>query len=276
MKSNKTTLEIKSNKRIFSNLLGEHSSVFSGNGMEFKELRQYNSGDDIRHINWKVTARTNTPTINIYNEDKQLNVVVVYLNSGSSYFGTQISKKDIMQQIFSIVSNSVVAKKDTLTSVIFNTKEEKFYKPTKHKAIVNIVMDYITNSKSLGNSVDYKNLSEYLLSKIKQKSLVFIIGDFLQMPDFRYIGAKHEVYCIIVRDRFEEDLKLLGEFDLIDTNNGNSENIFLDSGTVKKYNQQMKQHDAQLFTHFKYSNIRYKKIYTTDDVMIKLQQLTRG
>lgn len=275
MKTNIANLDIKSRKRIFSNLLGEHNSVFSGNGLDFKELRQYSSGDDIRHINWKVTARTNTPSINIYNEDKQLNVVLVYLNSGSIYFGSKRAKKDVMLEIFAMLGYSTVNKKDTLTSLIFSSKEENFYTPTKHKAIVDIVLDEASSINSLGKEINYNSLSSYLLAKIKKKSLIFIIGDFLDLPDFRYLGAKHEVYCAIVRDRFEEDLKIAGEFNFVDTNKQDMQNIFLDDKSINQYNALMKAHDDELSIRFKSSNIRYKKIYTSDNVMLKLKQLVR-
>jgi len=275
MKSNISNLDIKSRKRIFSNLIGEHNSVFSGNGLDFKELRQYSSGDDIRHINWKVTARTNSPSINVYNEDKQLNVVLVYLNSGSIYFGSKRAKKDVMLEIFATLGYSIISKKDTLTSLIFSTNEEKFYKPTKHKAVVDIVLEDAVDISSLGKDIDYKNLSAYLLAKIKQKSLIFIVGDFLEIPDFKSIGAKHEVYCAIVRDKLEEDLKLFGEFNFVDTNNQDMQNIFLDENSIKKYNKLMKTHDDKLYIHFKQSSIRYQKIYTSDNVILKLKQLVR-
>jgi uncharacterized protein (DUF58 family) len=270
-------IDIVSRKRIFSNLLGEHSSLYSGNGLDFKELREYTNGDDIRHINWKVTARTVTPTVNIYNEDKQLNVVLVYLNSGSTYFGTQKSKKDLMMQIYAMLGFSVVNKKDSLTTIIYSNKIDKFYKPTKHKAAVDMVLKDIDTQKSLGKDIDYDGLSNYLLSRIKQKSLIFIIGDFLEIPNFKLIGAKHEVYCVISRDKFEEDLKLFGEFNFINTNNGEAKNIYLDDGSVKKYNMLMKEHDYKLFEHFKKSNIRYKKIYTAknENIALKLKQLTK-
>lgn len=272
----KNNLLIQTRKKIFSHLLGEHSSAFSGSGLDFRELREYTSGDDIRHINWKVTARNVTPAINIFNEDKQLNVVLVYLNSGSIYFGSKQSKQTIMIEVLASLGYAVVHKNDMLTTLFFSDNEEKFFQPSKHPKSVDLHIDTAFNLDMLGKDIDYKKLETYLLNKIKKRSLIFIIGDFLELVDFKLIGAKHEVNCVVVRDRFEEDLKLLGEFNFVDTNRLSSQNIFLDKEAIKKYNQQLKQQDNMLFNHFKQSNIRYKKIYTDDNVMIKLQQLISG
>jgi uncharacterized protein (DUF58 family) len=276
MANNKNNLNIKSRKRIFSHLIGEHNSFFSGTGLDFKELREYSSGDDIRHINWKVTAKSMTPAVNIYNEDKQLNIVLVYLNSGSIHFGSHRSKQDTMIEILANLGYATTQKNDMLTTVFFSNKEDKFYKPSKHSKIVDLQIQTAQNLKHLGKDIDYKKLNNYLLSKIKQKSLIFIIGDFLDICDFKLLSAKHEVNCIIVRDRFEEDLKLLGEFNFIDTNSSDSENIFLDEHSINEYNKLLKTQDNQLFFSLKKANIRFKKIYTDDNILLKLTQLVKG
>ena len=276
LRDKKNLLTLKSRKKIFSNLLGEHNSTFGGVGLDFKDLREYSSGDDIRHINWKVTAKTMTPAINEYNEDKQLNVVVVYLNSGSIYFGTNKSKQDTMVEVMASLGYATVSKNDMLTTVFFSSKEDKFFKPSKHKGVVDMTIDTAYSLKILGKEIDYKKLNEYLLSKIKKKSLIFIVGDFLEFGDFRLLGIKHEVNCVVVRDRFEEDLKLFGEFNFVDTSSANSENIFVDEASVQRYNKLLAKHDKDLFFHFKQSNIRYKKIYTDESVIVKLNQLVKG
>jgi len=276
MANNKNNLTIKSRKRIFSHLIGEHHSLFSGVGLDFKELREYSSGDDIRHINWKVTAKSMTPAVNIYNEDKQLNVVLVYLNSGSIHFGSYRSKQDVMVEILANLGYATTQKNDMLTTVFFSKDEDMFFKPSKHSKVVDLQIDTAQNIKHLGKTIDYKKLNQYLLSKIKQKSIIFLIGDFLDIGDFKLLGAKHEVNCIIVRDRFEEDLKLLGEFNFVDTNSNDSENIFLDEHSINEYNKLLKAQDNQLFYNLKKANIKYKKIYTDDNILVKLSQLLKG
>jgi uncharacterized protein (DUF58 family) len=275
MNKKKVSLELKTKKRIFSNLLGEHTSIFSGSGLDFKELREYSSGDDIRHINWKVTARNTTPAINVFNEDKQLNIALVYLNSGGIYFGSKQSKQTTMIEILSILGYATISKHDMLSTIFFSDDEQKFFKPTKHFGIIDTIINTANDLEILGKNVDYKKLENYLLEKIKKKSIIFIVGDFLQLVDFKFLSAKHEINCIIVRDKLEEDLKLLGEFDFVNTNNLSIQNIVLNKKTIQQYNQQFKQQDSILINHFKKLNINYQKIYTDDDVLNKLKQMVK-
>lgn len=273
---NKASLLIKSKKKLFLNTAGEHTSLFSGDGLDFKEIRQYASGDDIRHINWKVTARKRDTNVNVFNEDKQLNIVLVYLNSGGIYFGTKKSKQDTMIEVMTALGHSIISKNDLLTSIFFSSKEDKFYKANKSSKILDTNINTAYSLEPLGNEIDFNKLSNYLLSKIKKKSLIFIIGDFLQLPNLKALGKKHEVYCAIIRDKLEENLELYGEFDFLSTNDNSSETIYLDETAIKKYNQKIKEHDYKLFSSFSKSNIKYKKIYTDEDIIKSLRILVKN
>jgi uncharacterized protein (DUF58 family) len=273
---NKANLLIKSKKNLFLNTAGEHTSLFAGEGLDFKEIREYSSGDDIRHINWKVTARKRDTNVNVFNEDKQISVVLVYLNSGSIYFGSHKSKQDTMIETITALGYSAIKKNDLLTSIFFSQKEDMYYKANKNLKIVDINIQTAYDLKPLGNTIDYNKLSHYLLGKIKQKSLIFLIGDFLEIPNLKALAKKHEVYCAIVRDKLEEDLSLNGEFDFINTNNNQSETIHLDSSAVKKYNAKIQKHDSNLALNFRKSNIKYKKLYTHEDVVKNLRVLCKN
>ncbi len=273
---NKNEILLKSKKKLFLNLLGEHNTIFSGNGLEFKELRGYTTNDDIRHINWKVTSRSLNPTVNIFTEDKQLNIVLVYLNSGSIHFGSVRSKQDTMVETLLSLTQAGILSNDMVSTIFFSEDEDKFYKPTKHKSIMDINLDTAYNEDPLGKNIDYKKLTQLLLHKIKKKSLIFIMGDFLDFEDkfnFNLIASKHELYCAIVRDKFEENLELYGEFNIVDTNSNKEQDILLTPKIIKKYNETLKKYDENLYNYFDSSKIRYKKIYTCDDVQDKLNKL---
>ncbi len=268
-------LLLKSKRNLFLNTSGEHVSVFNGDGIDFKEIREYDSGDDIRHVNWKVTARSGTPSVNIFNEDKQLNIVLVYLNSGSIHFGSARSKQDTMIESLAILGNTALNKNDLLTSVFFSQDEDKFFKATRKPKIIDMMIDAAYDLKPIGNTIDYKKLEFYLLNKIKQKSLIFIIGDFLDIAQFKLLSKKHELLCVVVRDRLEEDLKLTGEFNFVDTSSMDESTVYLDDSSIERYNNLMIEHDKELFYNFRKSRIRYKKIYTNDDVIKQLQVLVK-
>jgi len=275
MVNKKEELFLRTRKKLFLNIQGEHNSIHSGNGLDFKEVRQYVTGDDVRHINWKVTARNLIPSVNTFNEDKQLNIVLVYLNSGSLYFGSNRSKQDTAVEILTTLGFAALNKNDTQSCIFWDNDLYKFHKPTKHKNIVDINFDTAYEASLLTKSIDYDKLNIYLLNKIKKKSIIFIIGDFLELPDFNKIGDKHEVYCTVVRDKLEENLSLIGDFNINDTNSNMTKSITLTKRSTMKYNQMMKDYDIRLFSHFKQSSIKAQKIYTHDDVIIKLRKLVK-
>lgn len=269
-------LQLITKKRLFSHLSGEHNSIFSGNGLDFRELRTYNTSDDIRHLNWKVTARTGTPSVNIFSEDKRLNFVFVFLVSGGIYFGTHREKKDTMRDILANLSYAALSKKDLVSTLFFSNKVEYLNHVSKNKMIIEKDIKIANKLNPLGKQIDYKKLESYLLSSVKQKSIIFFIGDFLELPSFKFLSAKHEIYVAIVRDKFEEEIKLLGDFHIKDTTLLGSENMFLDEGSLKKYEELMKEHDEALFMMFHKLKIKYQKIYTDDDVVMKLLQLIKN
>jgi len=267
---------LQTQKKLFSTLKGEHNSIFSGNGLEFKDLRVYNTNDDIRHINWKVTSGNQTPTVNTFEDSRQLNIVTVYLNSGGIYFGTHKSKQDTMVEVLVSLSYTTVLNSDKITSIFFSSKDDKFFKPTKHKNIIDLNIDTAYSQNPLGKEIDFKKLVFFLQNKIKQKSLIFLIGDFFDFDmecGLNLLALKHEVFVSIVRDKFEEDLEISGKFDMIDTNTQQTKTLFLTPKKVKKYQKKVQQYDKNLFQYLTKSNIRYQKIYTSDNSVAKLKKL---
>jgi len=274
-KDQKAKLLIKSKRKLFLNTSGDHLSLFSGDGLDFKEIREYSSGDDIRHINWKVTARKRATNVNVFNEDKQINIVLVYLNSASTYFGSIKSKQDTMIESMVTLAQTALRKNDLVTSIFFSSNEEKYYKATKTNKIVDININTAYNLDVLGKNIDYEKLEHYILGKIKKKSLIFFIGDFLSLPKFKSIAKKHEVYCAIVRDKLEEDLSLYGEFNFVNTSTFDEQNILIDEKASALYKQKMKEYDTSLFLYLKSLRIKYQKIYTNENLLKQLYKLVK-
>lgn len=273
---NKENIILQTRKKLFSTLKGEHNSIFSGDGLEFKDLRVYNTNDDIRHINWKVTSRNQTPTVNTFEDSRQLNIVTVYLHNGGIYFGTHKSKQDTMVEVLVSLSYAAIVNKDKITSIFFSTQEDRFFKPTKHKSIIDLNMDTAYSQNPLGKEIDFKKLVFFLQNKIKQKSLVFLIGDFFDFDmecGLDLFSLKHEVFVSIVRDKFEEDLEISGKFDMINTNTKQTKTLSLSPKNVAQYQRKVQQYDVKLSHYFSKSNIHYQKIYTSDDTVSKLKKL---
>lgn len=248
-------------KKFLSNIQGEHLSIFNGNGLEFNEVRAYNINDDIRHINWKITARTRNPSVNVFYENKQIDILLVYLNSGGLHF-FENSKKNLAITLFTALGFITLNQKDSLSSVFFDEKEKAFFEPTKNKNIIYSLYDTALNLEPLNCSINYVNLRNFLFKKIKSKNIIFFMGDFLQIPDFRDLAQKYEIYSLIIRDKKEENLELFGEYNIINTNNLSKKDMNIDSKTAKEYNNYMKKYDEELINYFKSNGIKYKKFYT--------------
>jgi len=266
----KNPLFIKTYRDLFLDLSGIHTSKTYGSSLEFKELREYISGDDIRYINWKVTARANKPIINQFYDNKRLNIVTILLSSGSLYFGSIKQKIKTAIKTLLLLNYSAIYNNDMLLSAIFNTSLEKEYTQINQNT-QKLLEQYLLNIDILKKDINYESLINYLLS-IKQKSIIFLIGDFFEEVDFKLVSKKHELNLIIIRDKFEEDLNLYGEFNLVDTNNLQETEIFLEKEVINYYKKTLKNIENRFFNHLHRNKIKYTKIYTHQDELIKLKE----
>lgn len=258
-------------KNFFSTLYGEHSSIFNGSGLDFNEVREYAIDDDIRHINWKITARTRVPSVNLFFDHKKINICAVYLCSGSLNFGKERSKQDIATELISSLSYLSLYHKDNFSSLFFDKEEKNFFQLANDKYTPHRLFEYAKTLDIRGSKIEYKNLQNTILEKIKTRSILFIIGDFLQLPELGLLTDHYEIYVLIVRDKNEEELHLKGEYNLIDTNTLNKHHLLIDDTTVKDYNSYMKTYDEKLFAYFKEHNIAYHKFYTDQNPIKELR-----
>ena len=264
---------IKTKKRLFGANIGNNISVFQGNGLDFSEIKEYQIGDDVKKINWKVTAKEQKPYINVFNEERELNIVVCFMVSGNIYFGSVRQKQELMSEILTLVGYSAIKNSDRFSTIFFSDKEEEFIKPTKNINLLYNTLEKALEMDSLGKSVDYNKLSEYLLQTIKQKSIIFVIGDFFEEVDFSLLVAKHEVYAIVVRDKFEEEPKFSGDISLIDTNSLKQSEVGIDNSVLKNFKAKIEKRDSKLFEHFLKHQIGAIKVYTDEDSFVKMQRV---
>ncbi len=266
---------VKTRRKIFSQNLGNNATAFVGNGVDFSELREYHFGDDVRKINWKATARQMRPYINLFTEERELNVIVCFMVGGSIYFGSQRIKQELMSEVLALLGYSVLKNNDRLSTLFFSDKEEFFRKPTKNISALNEIIPAALDIKSLGKRVDYQAFCNHILSRIKQKSIIFVIGDFFEEVDLSLLSAKHELYAIMIRDRFEENPTLFGEFDLIDPATQEVSDIDFNDSLLEGFKEEIVQKDQKLYEHFLAHDVRYTKIYTDEDPFVKLNSVVR-
>ncbi len=274
---NKTAKEIliRTKRRIFGANIGNNVSIFQGNGLDFSEIKEYSFGDDVKKINWKVTAKEQKPFVNVFNEERELNIVSAFMVSGNIYFGSARQKQELMSEILTILAYSTIKNSDRFTALFFSDKEERFFKPTKSMNSIYPVLEYALSIEPLGKRVDYKLFCDYFLKTVKRKSILFLIGDFYENTDLSLLSAKYEVYAIIVRDRFEENPKFEGEISLSDPKTLKEEIFYPDDRIVKEFSEELKRKDLKLFEHFLKNRVSFTKIYTDEDPFVKLSNLFR-
>ncbi len=256
-------------------MLGNNSSLYHGEGFEFSELREYIYGDDIRKIDWKTTAKLGKPHVKVYREERELNVVVSTMLNGSTYFGTVRQKNDYMAELVAILGFSAVRNKDLFTYINFADKLYHHSRASKKLFAVNKETEHAFEFDPLGKEGDFRGWSDTLYQRVRKKSLLFLISDFVGDIDLRLLSRKHDVFALVVRDRFEENPSELGYLRLIDTENGFGYEGDINSSVIKSYQKALKENDHRLYKQFRENGIRHVKLFTDEDPMIKIMQRMR-
>jgi len=266
---------IRTRRNIFGANAGGNPSIFAGNGLDFSELREYSIGDDVRTINWKVTAREQRPYVNVFNEERELNIVCVYLESGSIFFGTKRFKQEVMAEALSLISYSALRNDDRVTTLVFSDREEFFLPPTRALGSLHLTVPEVLGRDPLGKRVDYAALVDYINRRIRRRSLLFLIGDFYGEDIDLSMLSQHEVYAVMVRDRFEENPALSGEIELLDARTMGTSDLNLTPALAARYRDALRAQDERLMEHLTAHRILCTKIYTDEEPFLKLSALFR-
>ncbi len=266
---------LKTKKQVYGDMLGNNASLFQGEGFEFAELREYVYGDDVRKIDWKTTAKLSKPFVKIYKEERELNVVVVSMLSGSTYFGTVKQKSDIIAEVAGTLGFSAIKNSDLFSHMIFAESMYSFSKPSKKLFSVHKAVEDIVDFDPIGKEADYSVLVETLVNRLKKKALLFIVSDFVGEIDLKLLAKKHDVFAVIVRDKFEEDPSELGYLRLIDMETRQSYEGDVDSSTSKNYKKALHANDEKLYKQFRKQGVRFTKVYTHEEPTLKLMKRMR-
>ena len=232
------TIEIKTrglSKHIFA---GEYHSAFKGRGMAFSEVREYQYGDDIRNIDWNVTARFSHPYVKVFEEERELTVMILVDVSGSSIFGSRnMLKKNMITEIAAVLAFSAIQNNDKIGVIFFSNKVEKFIPPKKgRKHILHIIRELI-NYKPESTETDLTEPLRYLTNAIKKRCISFLMSDFLA-GDFeealRIANNKHDLVSLRIYDRREAQLPKAGLIRMKDAETGQQTWVDTSSRKVRK------------------------------------------
>ncbi len=267
---------VRARRQVFSELIGNNPSIFHGEGYDFIELREYMPGDDIRHIDWNITAKKQQPYIKVFKEERELNIVLAAMLNGSVHFGSKKFKQELIAEITAMLSFSAIGNGDLFSSYIFADTIYQENRPTKKIHAVQSLVSDILGFDALQKKADYKTMVTHLMKHLKRKSLIIVIADYFDLPDFKVLARKHEVIAIIVRDRLEEHPPAFGFSTLQDPESGAELEGDFNSSTMKAYEAKVAAHDHQLYERLRKDQVRFVKIYTDEPAIVKLRRLFEG
>lgn len=264
------TIEIKTRGLSRNIFAGEYHSAFKGRGMAFSEVREYQYGDDIRNIDWNVTARFSHPYVKIFEEERELTVMLLVDVSGSSIFGTRnMLKKNMITEISAVLAFSAIQNSDKIGVIFFSDKVEKFIPPKKgRKHILHIIRELINFTPDSKQT----NLSEslrYLTNAIKKRCTAFLLSDFIS-DDFedalKIANNKHDLVALRIYDIGETKLPPVGLLRLKDAESGKEMWVDTLSGKVRnKYEKWWQDQNTKVNETFKRSGVDFVSINTEED-----------
>jgi uncharacterized protein (DUF58 family) len=259
-------IEIYTNRVVTEQLAGQYHSIFKGKGLNFRDVRKYMPGDDIRDIDWKVTARMQEPYIREYTEERELTVNIIVDISSSGIFGTiNSSKFERMAEIASMFAFSAIKNNDKVGLILFSDKIEKYIPPKKGKKHVLNIISQILTFKPENNKTSIDNALKFFASVNKKSTVAFLISDFFDENDFdkslKVSNRLHDIIPIIVRDPLEENMIKMGIVNFLDPETNEIISINTnDRILINRYNSYIESENKKLANKFKKLSIEYIKI----------------
>lgn len=263
-------------RHVFS---GEYHSSFKGRGMAFSEVRDYHAGDEVRTIDWNVTARFNAPFVKVFEEERELTVMLVIDVSGSGDFGTQQkTKKDLALELAAVIAFSAIANNDKVGAIFVSDQVEKYIAPSKGKKHALYILREMIEFRPVSLRTDLSEGLRFFRNVLKKRSIGFVISDFMDpkpfTEGFRISRRKHDMVAIRLSDPAESVLPDLGMIQVYNAETGKK--TWINSSSEK--NRTLYQEDYQRFEQgieasFKRNSVDHITISTTDDYIPKLVHL---
>ncbi len=226
-------IRIQTGRKLNTLFMGEYHSAFKGYGLELNSVREYQYGDDVRNIEWNVSARLNHLFIKEFVEERELSVVIMVDMSGSIEFGSRRSKMEVMLEVVTLFLYLAQMNNDRISVLLFTDRVEKFIRPRKGRKFILKVLDEILKFRPSGRGTRISEGVDFLRRVLKKRSVIFVISDFMDSMDdhilkLRLISRKHDLIPVQISDPAEKEMKLTGLVEFLDLETGN---VFL-SDTV--------------------------------------------
>ncbi len=275
-------IEIKTRGLSQNIFAGEYHSAFKGRGMMFSEVREYQYGDDIRDIDWNVTARHNRPFVKVYEEERELTVMLVVDVSGSRNFGAVgEEKRQMIAEISATLAFSAIQNNDKIGAVFFSDKIEKFIPPKKGKKHILFIIRELLDFKPQSRGTDIAMAMRYLTDAMKKRCTMFVISDFIDSSDYRKPMSiacnKHDVMALQVYDKRDSQLPDVGLMQICDLETGATRWIDTSSGKVRKaYDKWWYDRQQTMSSILRSSRVDYSSVATDEDYVTALMSLFKN
>lgn len=272
-------IEIKARGLSRNIFAGEYHSAFKGRGMAFSEVREYRYGDDMRDIDWNVTARYNRPFIKIFEEERELTVMLMIDVSESLGFGSKsVLKRDMVAEIAATLAFSAIQNNDKIGVIFFTDKVEKFVPPKKGRKHILFIIREILGFKPENNGTDLNVALRYMTNAIKKRCTAFLISDFIDTGEYRQAlriaGKKHDVVAIQVYDKLSTELHRVGLMKVRDPETGEERWIDTSSKNVRaRYRSWWSGLQTTMNNNFLQSGVDSVSVSTESDYVKSLLQL---
>lgn len=274
-------IEIKT-KGLSNNIFaGEYHSAFKGRGMAFSEVREYQYGDDVRDIDWNVTARLGKPYVKVFEEERELTVMLLVDVSGSLDFGSlNRTKRQLLTEIAATLAFSAIQNNDKIGVIFFSDRIEKFIPPKKGRRHILFIIRELLGFQPVSNKTDVGNAVEFMTNAIKKRCTVFLLSDFIDSKDYTnqltVANRRHDVVALQIYDQRLVELPDVGIVKMLDAETGKETFIDTSSRAVRKaHHEWWGRHQAWLRSAFTKSNIDNVSVRTDEDYVRALMNLFR-
>lgn len=272
-------IEIKTRGLSLNIFAGQYHSAFKGRGMAFSEVREYQFGDDIRDIDWNVTARYSKPFIKVFEEERELTVMLLIDVSSSQDFGTHHSiKRDMVTEMAATLAFSAIQNNDKIGVIFFSDKIEKFIPPKKGKKHILYIIRELISFKAESHKTDVGMAMKYLTNVIKKRCTAFMISDFVDANDYKnaltIANRKHDIVALQVYDSLETQLPKVGLMKIQDSETGTEQWIDTSSRKVREaYKKWWEVRQEQMRQTFNRSRVDSVSVRTDEDYVKALLAL---
>jgi len=262
-------IEITTRNLVSELFSGEYHSLFKGQGLEFSEVREYQSGDSFRQIDWNVTARHGYPYIKKFEETRELNVMFLIDSSASTLFGTSgYLKYEFITEITAVLSFSALSNNDKVGLLLFTDEVEKYIPPTKGKKSALRILRDILYFEPKNSGTNIKKAVEYMYRLLKKRSIIFVISDFFDtdyLDSLKILAKKHDVIALKIEDSAEREMQNAGLIHLQDPETGKIFSVNSSNPNIRrKYKEAILKNDAELIELFKKMKIDLVTLNTNE------------